>query len=159
VVFISPRTALVQSFKGAQVAWEDRGFCDYAATMAVQIAGIVVSRPGSFADLGLLLPDFCCEFNSADSDRRCLESLKPQHRTDLLLNAAVVWLNSVIKILARRDADSLRHLSCRLQFPNRPMRGRLTIKSDDARCTVPFSALWKNSRMCQCNATLAHHLN
>jgi hypothetical protein len=89
VVFISPRTALVQSFKGAQVAWEDRGFCDYAATMAVQIAGIVVSRPGSFADLGLLLPDFCCEFNSADSDRRCLESLKPQHRTDPLFYAPV----------------------------------------------------------------------
>jgi hypothetical protein len=47
-----------------------------------------------------MLPDFRREFNSADRDRRCLESLKPQHRSDPLFHAAVVLLDSIIEILA-----------------------------------------------------------
>ena len=54
------REVLVQTFQRTQVAWEDRAVCDYAATTAVQMAGIVVGRPDSLPTLNccfrILLP-------------------------------------------------------------------------------------------------------
>src|SRR5882757_5397608 len=87
--------------------------------------------PRQLSDLELVLPDFRCEFNTADGDCRCIEALEAQHRSDPLFDPAMVLFNSIIKILARADPDSLRHLSFCLQFPNRPdarprmHRGRL----------------------------------
>src|SRR5205085_7151874 len=72
---------------------------DYAAITAVQIAEIVVGRPGQLPDLELVLSGFRCELNSADRDSRRVESLEAQHRSDPLFHATVILLDSIIEIL------------------------------------------------------------
>jgi len=94
-------------------------------------------------DFKSLLPDFCCEFNSADRHRRCLESLKAQHRTDPLFYAAVVFLDFIVSILARTHADSQRHHSFCFPFPNRSMRRRISITSNDPRHSVSVHGFLK----------------
>src|SRR4051812_551402 len=53
------------------------------------------------AELELFLPDFRCQFNSADRHRRRIEALEAQHRSDPLFYTAVILFDSVIEILAR----------------------------------------------------------
>src|SRR4051812_8037234 len=59
------------------------------------------------ADFELFLPDFRCQFNSADRHRRRIEALEAQHRSDPLFYTAVILFDSVIEILARTDTHSL----------------------------------------------------
>ncbi len=93
---------------------------DYAAITAVQIAGTVVGRPDSFPTL-----NWCFLIFAASSiplmGRRCMKAFKAQHRSDPLFHAAMVLFNSIIKIIARTDPDSLRHFSFCLEFPYGPM--------------------------------------
>src|SRR3954453_6723094 len=53
----------------------------------------------------------------------------------------MVLLHYIVEKLARADANSLRHLSVGLQFPNRPMRSRIGIERDDARPSIVLHGL------------------
>jgi hypothetical protein len=53
----------------------------------------------------LVLPDFRCELNSADRDRRCIEAFETQHRSDPLLDAAMVLLRRLARNLANRRSS------------------------------------------------------
>src|SRR4051812_17818468 len=73
------------------------------------------------ADLELFLPDFRCQFNSADRHRRRIEALEAQHRSDPLFYTAVILFDSAIEILARTDTHSFGDRPRSLQLPNGTM--------------------------------------
>src|SRR3954452_12952240 len=100
------------------------------------------------ADLEFFLPDFRCQFNSADRHRRRIEALEAQHRSDPLFYTTVVLFDSVIEILARADTHSFGDRPRSLQLPNGTMRGRICIQRDDARRSVSLHRLLKETFGC-----------
>src|SRR4051812_11869657 len=100
------------------------------------------------ADLELFLPDFCCQFNSADRHRRRIKALEAQHRSDPLFYTAVVFFNSVVEILARTDTHSLGTPPRSLPPPTGTMGGPLCIQRDDARRSVSLHRLLKETFGC-----------
>src|SRR4051794_25963487 len=100
------------------------------------------------SDLELFLPDFRCQFNSADRHRRRIEALEAQHRSDPLFYTAVILFDSVIEILARTDTHSFGDRPRSLQLPNGTMRGRICIQRDDARRSVSLHRLLKETFGC-----------
>jgi hypothetical protein len=52
-------------------------------------------------DLELALLDLLRQLDSADGDRRVVESFEPEHRPDPLFDSPVVLFNEVVQVSAR----------------------------------------------------------
>jgi hypothetical protein len=52
-------------------------------------------------DLELLFPNFLCKFDAAYRYSRCVESLQPEHRSNPLLDAAMILLHHIVQVLER----------------------------------------------------------
>src|SRR6516162_11149197 len=79
------------------------------------------------ADFELALLDLFRQLDSANGDRRVVESFESQHRPNPLFDSAVVLLDDIVQVLARSHLDSAWKFAGLLHFPHGAMRHRIGI--------------------------------
>src|SRR5215813_8581345 len=61
------------------------------------------------SDLELSLLDLFRQFDAADRDCRCIESLESQHRRNPLFHPTMILLHDIVQIFAGSDPHTTRH--------------------------------------------------
>src|SRR5215470_14015359 len=87
------------------------------------------------ADFELALLDLLRQLDSANGDRRVVESFEPEHRPDPLFDSPMVLFNEIVQVLARSDSYSFGKFACLLLFPHPAMRCRIGVQRDLRRRT------------------------
>ena len=112
-----------------------------------------LSAPSQLAYFELSFLDLICQFDTADHNVGCLETLQSQHRPQPLLDPSVILLDPVVQGLAAPHYHALRQFAAIFQICQRAMGKSATARWDAAyasRVTLagtrcPFIALRKNA--------------
>ena len=86
------------------------------------------------ADFELALLDLLRQVDSANGDRRVVESFEPQRRPNPLFDSAVVLFDEIVQVLARSHFYSARKFAGLLHLPHGAMRRRIGVQRDLGGC-------------------------
>jgi hypothetical protein len=68
-----------------------------AARITPQTSGAVAGLPGKFPVLNCCFRIFLCKLDTADSYRRRLELLEPEHRPNLLFDSMIILFRNIVQ--------------------------------------------------------------
>src|SRR5262245_15601686 len=100
----------------------------------MKIAASVVSVSCGYFRRSLL--DLFRQFDAADRDCRCIESLESQHRPNPLFHPTMILLHDIVQVFTGSDLHTPRHAAGEFQFTNGPMRSGIRIESNDPRRSI-----------------------
>src|SRR5262249_62080203 len=92
--------------------------------------GAVAKLDGQLSDLKLRFLDLFRQLNTADCNCRHVESFESKHRSNALLQTAMILLHHVVQVFTGPNPDATTHAPSRFQFTNSPMRSGIPVQRD-----------------------------